>query len=399
MAERITDDLVKSLKLPEKGNRIVYDTEVSGFGIRVTAGGDKSFVLNYRNADGRERRFTIGRYGRNKFSVMAARKRAGELRKEIAQGKDPVAEKKEKLQAATVKVLADRYLKEYALKNEKRSLRDDESMIDNIVKPKLGAMKVAAVRFSDIDRLHHSMSKTPYRANRTVALLSKMFSLAIRWDLRSDNPAKGIDRYHEEPRNRFLSEAEIKQLSDALGNYPNQKIANVIRMLLLTGARSGEVRNATWGQFDLKAGVWVRPSSHTKQKKYHRVPLSAPAMQLLAEIFDEKKKPEDYVFPGEKVGKPLQELKGAWAIIRKEADIPDVRIHDLRHSFASILASTGFSLPMIGALLGHSQTQTTARYAHLFDEPLREATERVGAVVMGGGGGDNVVPLKKDGEV
>lgn len=395
MAKRITDDLVKSLKPPKKGNRITYDTEVAGFGIRMTAGGSRSFVLNYR-IDGRERRYTIGAYGRNEWSVKAARKRAGELRKKIEAGEDPQAVRVDKRQAATVKALADRYLKEHASK--KRSKRDDESMIDNIIKPKLGSMKVAAVRFTDIDKLHHSMSKTPYRANRTTALLSKMFSLSIRWEMRTDNPANGIERYHEEKRKRFLSQAEIDRLSDALVNYPNQTVANVIRMLMLTGARSGEVRNATWDQFDLNGGVWVKPSSHTKQKEDHRVPLSAPAMQLLADIYDEDKKPEDYVFPGKRPGKPLQELKGAWTKISKEAGITDVRVHDLRHTYASILASSGFSLPMIGALLGHTQTQTTDRYSHLIDEPLREATERVGAAVMGNREvkDDNVVPIQKD---
>jgi len=382
MAKRITDDVVRNLDPPEKGNRIIYDTEVSGFGVRVTAAGTRSFVLNYRNSNGHERRLTIGTYGRNEWGVAAARKRAGELRKKIAIGEDPLAEKGDKRQAATVKVLADRYLSDYALKNEKRSVRDDKSMIANIIKPKLGSMKVGAVRFSDIDRLHQNMRKTPYRANRTVALLSKMFSLAIKWDLRSDNPAKGIDRYHEEPRHRFLSQAELKRLFDALGNYPNQTLANVIRVLLLTGARSGEVLNATWGQFDLKNGVWDRPSSHTKQKKHHRVPLSAPVIQILADMYDDAAKSDDYVFPGKHPGKPLKELKSAWKKICKDADITGVRVHDLRHSFASILASTGFSLQMIGALLGHTQPQTTARYAHLFDEPLKEAVEKVGAIAM-----------------
>ncbi len=391
MAQRITDKLVKGLVPPATGNRITYDDKIKGFGIRITAAGTKVFIFNYRvKGNRRERRYTIGGYP-TPWTVQRARKKADALKRDVDNGKDPMGDLHAERGAPTVKELADRYLEEHAAK--KRSLRDDVSMIENTIHPRLGKLKVADVRYADIDRLHRGMASTPYRANRTVALLSKMFTLAIRWDMRADNPCKGIERYHEEPRARYLSADEIQRLSVALGKQPNQTAANVIRLLLLTGARSGEVLNATWDQFDLPAGVWTKPSAHTKQKKEHRAPLPAPAVQLLTEM--QAKADGPFVFPGRVPGEPLRELKGFWAQVCKAAKITGVRIHDLRHSYASILASAGYSLPMIGALLGHTQPGTTARYAHFYDEPLREAVERVGEIVtMNGDKGGEMVPLR-----
>jgi integrase len=168
-----------------------------------------------------------------------------------------------------------------------------------------------------------------------------------------------------------------------------------VRLLLLTGARRGEVLSATWDQFDLTAGIWTKPSSHTKQKKEHRVPLSAPARQLLAEIKAKNWKPSPYVFPGRAGDGPMNEIKKSWAALCKATDLRGVRLHDLRHTYASVLASAGLSLPVIGALLGHTQPGTTARYAHLFDDPLRAATERAAAIVTGKGDTGEVVPLER----
>jgi integrase len=196
------------------------------------------------------------------------------------------------------------------------------------------------------------------------------------------------------------------QLGTALAAHPEKPSADAIRLLLLTGARRGEVLSATWDQFDLSGGTWTKPHTGTKQKREHRVPLSAPAMQLLAEIkttADEENarrrrdgKPElVHVFPGMN-GRALTEIKKSWASVCKAAGISGVRIHDLRHSFASILASSGLSLPIIGRLLGHTQAATTQRYAHLMDDPLRAATEKAGAFIIGAGkSGGEVVPLRR----
>jgi integrase len=252
------------------------------------------------------------------------------------------------------------------------------------------ALRVQDARFTDIDKLHREISKrAPIRANRVVALLSKMFALSIRWEWRADNPARGIERNPENKRERYLSGEEMARLTLALADHRDQQAANIVRVLLLTGARRGEVFNMRWADLDLETGVWVKPSAHTKQKKTHRVPLSAPARQLLASIA----RTSEYVFPGRYSGRRI-EIHGNWREICDAAKLEGVRVHDLRHSYASILASAGLSLPVIGALLGHTQAQTTARYAHLFDDPLRAATERVGAIVAPVTGGGEVVTIR-----
>ncbi len=382
MARKITDKLVRDLPPPAAGNRIVYDTDIKGFGLRITASGHKAFVLNYSLA-GRERRYTIGDYGRDQWTVDAARKRAGELRRQVADGEDPLASRVEARTAPTVADLCRRFEEEHLPKTRPSTQRSYRQIIDADILPELAHRKVAAVTFSDIDGLHRKITRrgASYRANRTVAVLSKMLSLAIRWGWRQDNPAKGIERNQEEKRHRYLSGDELARLTVALSEHRDQHAVNIIRLLLLTGARRGEVQAARWADIDLENGVWTKPGSTTKQKTLHRVPLSAPARQLLSELRATAAPDAEFVFPsgdGHRV-----EIKHNWAAICRVAGIANARIHDLRHTYASVLASSGLSLPIIGALLGHSQPATTARYAHLFDDPLRAATERVGAIVTG----------------
>ena len=394
MAVKLVEKYVASLQPPSSGNRRAYDTEVRGFGIRVTAAGAKSFVLNYR-INGRERRYTIGSHP--DWSVAAAREEAKRLKREVNLGRDPMGERHSDRAAPTVVELADRYMDEHAMRKVERAQMDDRAMLNALVLPEIGRLKVHEVKRADIDQLHRKVSQTkPIRANRMVQLLSKMFNLAIRWEYRADNPAKGVTRNPENPRSRYLSNGELERLISVLANHENQRSANVIRMLLLTGARRGEVLNATWDQFDLEQGIWVKPSAHTKQKKEHRVPLSAPTLKLLSDM-NENSGPSPYVFPGKEAGRPLTDIKNFWNGVCKKADIEDCRIHDLRHTYASILASAGLSLPVIGALLGHTQPNTTARYSHLFDDPLRIATDRVGALFDSFESGESPaenVPLK-----
>jgi integrase len=388
---KFDDRFVRSLAAPESGNRIAYERgndAVRGFGVRVTASGAKSFVLNYSIA-GRERRLTIGGYPA--WSVAAARSQASSLRRKIDAGTDPLGIREAEREAPNVSDLCDRYIAEHA--SRKRTGSSDEAMIRGIVRPELGSRKVASITFTDIDRLHRKVTKDrgPYQANRLIALLSKAFSLAIRWQMRGDNPAKGVERNPEERRYRYLTGEELRRLTEALAVHPSQSAANAVRLLLLTGARRGEVLAATSDQFDLETGLWVKPSSHTKQKREHRVPLSAPARQLLAEMRARAERraqergrlPSPYVFPARTGDGPMVEIKTAWAALCKAAGLDGVRLHDLRHTYASVLASAGLSLPVIGALLGHTQPSTTARYTHLFDDPLRDATERVGAIITG----------------
>jgi integrase len=271
-------------------------------------------------------------------------------------------------------------------------------MIEKIIVPKLGKLRLKSIGKKDIESLHAGLKATPYRANRVLALLSKMFTLATQWGLRADNPARGVPRFHEDRRERWLSEEEVRRFSDALDNYADQNAANALRLLLLTGAREGEVLKAEWAQFDLKRGIWTKPSHHTKQKKIEHVPLSGAAIALLNGMKLNGMKPKDSepLFPGPN-GNSRVTLRRPWVQACKAAGLaeafefkgkkrvlkgyrPTVRIHDLRHTYASHLVSAGTSLHIVGRLLGHTQPQTTARYAHVADEALRSATERFATI-------------------
>jgi integrase len=385
---RLTDRIVAQLPTPPKGNRVSYDDAVRGFGARVTAAGARAFVLNYRRrSDGLERRFTIGAR-----STAAAREEAKRLKRDIDGGGDPVGELKAYRGAPTVADLCARFDDEHIAKQRPHTQAEYRGIIRNHALPKLGKLKVSAVEFEHIERLHAEITKgAPVLANRAVAVMAKMFTLAVKWRLRANNPCKGVERNREHHRTRYLKPDELTRLTKALAEDPNQQAANIFRLLLLTGCRKGEALSAKWDQFDINGGTWTKPHSATKQAQEHQIPLSAPARELLVRL-REHSVGSQWVFPGRK-GQPRNDTKYAWKRICGAAGVTGLRIHDLRHSYASFLAGAGFSLPVIGALLGHSQPATTARYSHLFDDPLRTATERAGAIIAGKGTAD-VVPLK-----
>jgi len=398
MRRKLTKQFITTTP-PAEREAIHWDTEVPGLGLRVTTSGSKSFILKTRIGGGRLapiKKPTLGKVG--DLTLDQARAKARTWKAMAADGVDPTRHKEKA--GRTVGDLCAEYLEVHAPR--KRSARDDLAKIKQHIKPSMGRKLIKDVTYSNIERLHRSMKKTPYAANRTLTLLSKMFSLAMKWEWLDRNPAKGIEKFPEEKRERFLKPIEIQRLSQAFVDFIRlahrpaqaQKVSDAIRLLMLTGARRTEVLSATWDMFDFDEGIWTKPSSHTKQKKVHRVPLSPPALQLLQEISD-RGTGSKYVFPSRLGSKHphLMELKKAWAKICKLADLEGVRIHDLRHTYASILASGGASLPLIGALLGHTQSQTTQRYAHLMDDPLREATSRVGAVLTGDREAE-IVPLK-----
>jgi integrase len=387
MAQKLDDKVVRALEQPPKKdgkgtNRITYDSMVSGFGVRITSAGAVSFVLNYRRkADGKERRYTIGQFPT--WNVTAAREEAKRLTREVDGGGDPVGKIRADREAPTVADLCTRFVEEHVEKKRPSTQRDYTAIVDTEIKPALGTKKVAAIEYEDIERLHSKITKrAPYKANRTLAVLSKMFSLAVKWKMRADNPVRGVERNQEQKRKRYLSRDELARLTKAFAAHDGRQAADIFRLLLLTGARCGEVLSASWDQFDLGEGVWTKPASNTKQKADHTIPLSAPARQLLNGI---RKRGEDekWVFPSPGGSGHRTAIKKDWERICKAARIIGLRIHDLRHSYASELAAGGHSLLTIGALLGHSQPATTHRYAHLFDDPLRKATESVGAILSG----------------
>lgn len=393
-ADRITEKIIRSLKAPHAGSRILYDEEIPGFGVRITANSVISFVLDYRINE-RKRRYTIGRYP--ELSAAAAREEAIQLRGGLRTGEDPLAEKEHRREAPTIEDLFNDYMERHAkIYLRPNTIRSNESMARNDVLPKIGKIKVADLKRRDVEELHQSLKDSPYQANRVRALLSKMLNLAKHWEWRADNPCEGVPKYREEKRDRWLSTEEIEHLCDALDKHPNQSSANAIRLMLLTGARKGEALTATWAEFNLELGVWTKPSHHTKQKRTEHVPLSAPAVQLLVSMKEKSDSP--YLFPGEVAGKPTQEIKRVWMALCKQAHLKNVRLHDLRHTYASHLVSSGMSLPIVGRLLGHTQPQTTARYAHLADDPLRQATNRFASIVAAARSRKraDVVPLHRD---
>jgi integrase len=384
MATRLTDAVIRHLPLPVKGARIWYDGEVGGLGVRVTAKGASSFVLNYRTRSGRERRYTIGATA--DWTTTAARAEARRLRHLISEGGDPLAELEAERAAPTMVELIDRFEAEHLPRRRESTAADYRKTLSKHIRPHFGAhTRVADVSFADIDALHRKVTVAgyPYAANRAISILSKMFNLAIRWRMRSDNPAKGVERNAEHHRRRYLSGAELDRLTKALAEYPDRQAVDAIRVLLMTGCRKGEALGMRWVDLDLTAGVWTKPPTSTKQGREHEVPLAAPVRQLLSEIQKSQNTPGTFVFPGPGRSGHLTTLQKPWARICKAAGITGLRPHDLRHSFASQLVSGGASLPLIGALLGHSNPATTHRYAHLFDDPQRAAVEKVAAIVTG----------------
>jgi integrase len=378
--EKLTDKIVKGLTIPDADKRTTYDSEVTGFGCRVYASGARAFILNYRTKAGRERRLTIGSFP--EWDVISARKEAAELKKAIDRGGDPLGDVKASRAAPTVDELCDRFIAEYLPRKKLSTQYTYKGQIETIIRPELGRLKVGEVSFDDVDALHRKLtaSGTPYRANRVISTVSRMFSMAIKWRWRTDNnPCRGIERNLEHKRRRYLSPDELERLLAALAAYSERQSADIIRLLMLTGARKGEVLAARWEDFDLTTGRWSKPAATTKQRTQHDVPLSAAARALLEQL--RRRTNSEWLFPaGDSHRKNITD---AWAAICRAANIKGTRVHDLRHTFASVLASTGHSLPLIGALLGHTVPTTTARYAHLFDDPLRAATESAGKILSG----------------
>jgi len=353
-----------------------------GIGIRVKPSNVKSYIVQYRNRkSGASRRKTIGQHG-PLLTFHKAKERARIILADALKGNDPVADHRAVRNAPAMRELAADYLEQHAVpKKRARSVENDRSMIDRIILPRLGSKKVAAVQSREIQSLHVAFKKTPYQANRLLSLLSKMLSLAVKWGWRTDNPVKGIERFHEERRERWLSDRELSQLLAALLAHPNQRAANAVRFQILTGARIGEVLKARWSDIDLNRGVWIKPSHHTKQKRTEHIPLSGPTLSLLSDMRKLADPTEENLFPGNASGRPLQDIKKFWKGVIAQAGIADYRLHDNRHTHASHLVSSGLSLEIVGRLLGHTNPTTTKRYSHIADSPLRAATERFGAKV------------------
>ena len=377
---KLTDRFAKLAIVPEDHTRrdiIFYDEDIKGFGLRVTRAGSKSFMINYTTHAGDERRITLGRYPA--WSVAAAREEAARQRRIVDTGGDPRADKIATRNEPTIRDLWARYQNEGLDRKAATTQNDERRMWEQDVLPTIGSMKIGKVEYADIDRLHRKVSeRAPYVANRMVASIRYAFNLARKWKWAVENPATSIRLNHEEPRAEYLRPDEIRAYLDKLRSYGDNASALALQFILITGCRKGEAFRATWDQFDLDEAVWTKPSSHTKQNKLHRVPMSDLAIQIVTRARQATN--GEYVFPG-RLGEPLTDVKKLHTSILKQAGLRHVRIHDLRHSFASALISGGQPLATLGSLMGHTQSATTMRYAHLYDAPMRAAANVMSDIV------------------
>ena len=378
---KLTKKYIDSLK-PESRDYVKWDTEVHGFGIRVRPSGRKTYILKYRANGGRSgtiRKPAIGVHGN--ITCDEARAIAKRWLAEVARGGDPSGERKAHRGTPTVAELCEQYLSEHAEPHKKpRSVEEDRRNMRLHVLPALANKRVSAVTRADVAKIHSSLRNRPAAANKVRALLSHMFALAEAWGLRPDgsNPCRHVKKYPERQRERFLTADEWKRLADTLNDCAEPRnVVAAIRLLAFTGCRLSEILTLRWEHVEIEAACLRLPESKTGAKIVY---LSAPALEVLASIKPIEDNP--YVIVGRRPGSHLIDLQRPWRRIRRKARLEGVRIHDLRHSYASVGAGVGLSLPIIGKMLGHTQAVTTERYAHLAADPLKTAVERVGAEIV-----------------
>ncbi len=429
--QRITKRVCDAVRTTE-GRFILWDTELRGFGIRVTKAGVKTFVVRYRVGGGRtgvERLFTLGRYAPH-FTADDARDMARKALAEVVKGGDPQAGRASARAEMTISELCDLYLKEGCATKKASTLYTDKSRIDRHIKPLVGRKRLSSLKRADAERFLADVAagktskteKTKARgkavvtggkgaATRTLGLLGAVMTFAVDRGFVATNPVRGVRRFPDRKMERFLSPAEVGLLGTALEGLEDEGAhpfgVAIIRLLALTGARKSEIAALRWSEVDLERGALRLADSKTGEKT---LTLSPGAAAILGAMTRHAESP--YVFPATKLkkakepkassgagavvietkgtGKRTLGLAGAghyqgaakvWEEARLRAKLTDVRLHDLRHTFASFGAAGGFGLPVIGALLGHRHATTTARYAHLADDPLRKANDWIGAEI------------------
>jgi integrase len=400
MRGKITKRAVDGL-VPKDGAEVVlWDQEVRGFGIRARVGGAKTYILHYRAGTGRGaplRKLSIGKHG-SPWTPDMARTEAKRLLGLVASGQDPAKRHAIERKTLTLAELCDLYLAEGATHKKPSTLKTDLGRIVHHIKPLLGRVRVDKVARADIERIlidvkaGKTSAPTPNEGERRpgriatggsgvaaqcVALMGTLLGFAVARGLRSDNPARGVKKPPVRKMERFLSEGEITRLAVALDaesrRTDNPYPAAAIKLLLLTGGRRGEILRLQWEHVDFERQCLRLPDSKTGAKIIY---LNAPALEVLAGLPSMSTNP--YVFPGRREQAPLGGIDKVWFRVRAAARLQGVRLHDLRHSFASMAVAGGLSLPIIGALLGHKHPTTTGRYAHLSADPLRVANDLVG---------------------
>ena len=418
---RITKRVVDGLK-PQAKEFAVWDSKLPGFGVRVRPTGAMSYVVVYRAGSGRGapvRRFTIANVG--KVTPEAARGRAKSILGAVAHGHDPAGQKTTERGTPTISGLADRFMFEHVEpKRKPGTIVFYRHLLDKIIEPELGAMKADKVMRAQCAKLHGKLKATPFQANRVLAVIGSMYAFAGRAGIVAEgmNPARRIEQFKEHRRERFLTGQELERLGSAIRDAETRGIpwdvdtgkpkakhlpkaknrftkigpfaAAAIRLLLFTGCRLREILHLKWEHVDLERGLLFLADSKTGRKT---VILNAPALAVLAGI----PRLGSYVVHGDDPEQPRADLKRPWETVARRAGLHGVRLHDLRHTYASFGASGGLGLPIIGKLLGHTQASTTQRYAHLDADPLRRASEAIGgriAAALEGKRGGLVVQLK-----
>jgi integrase len=389
---KLTKRTVESLKAGEK-DYIVFDEELPGFGVRVMPSGRRFFLIQYRR-HGRTRRVMIGQFG--PVTAENARRAAIRMLGDVRGGDgDPAALRDAERRSTTVKDFGQRFLKEHVAVRCKPSTQYEyRRAVDLVITPFFGLQRVRSVTTADVAELHGSLSRTPYKANRVLGVLSKMMNLSELWGLRDrhTNPCEDIQKYPEHKRERFLSAPELQRLGRALSTAEAEGTESyyavaAFRLLLLTGCRLSEIQTLEWKCVDLDAREARLPDSKTGAKTVH---LGGAAVAVLRSLPRATGNP--FVIVGKNDGQHLTDLQHPWRRIREAAGLQDVRIHDLRHTFASGGLAVGEGLPIIGKLLGHTQVQTTARYAHLAAAPVKLAADRIAgrlaAALLGSGDGE-----------
>jgi integrase len=394
LTKRAVDGLVTS------GDEVrLWDSELRGFGVRCRESGEKYYFLKYRLGNGRQRWATIGRHG-SPWTVEMARKEAQRLLGQIAEGSDPVEVKETERSDITMSQLCDLYLAQPVIitnrgtQKKASSLEIDRSNMERHIKPLLGQIRLRALKRADVEKFQQNVAagkskvdvKTKARgraivsggkgtAARSLAVLGTVLSFAVATGMRTDNPARGVKLFANQRRERFLTFAEIARIGEALSKLEesggNATAIAAIRLLMLTGCRRGEVVSLQHAWIDLDRRCLRLPDSKTGAKI---VPLGDSAIGLLKAIPVVDGIP--YVFPASRGAGHFVGLPRVWAEVTKTAKLPGLRIHDLRHSFASVAVSGGESLYVVGKILGHRQARTTEIYAHLADDPVRAAADR-----------------------